>query len=62
MSRIEEPGSGERSHQGTGIPQATPSSGQGSASAFARMKSQHEHRAQQRPAEDPSPDRLNDEP
>ena len=30
------------------------SSGQGAASALARMKSQHEHRARQKPADEPS--------
>ena len=36
-------------------------SGEGVASALARMKSQHDHRARQKPADDPSPGSHRDE-
>jgi hypothetical protein len=38
----------------------SPGSGEGSASAFARMKSQHDRRARQKPADDSSQGRKHD--
>jgi hypothetical protein len=56
-TQAEDPASGNdtTSQQRRPSPQGGTGSGEGAASAFARMKSQHDHLARQRPADDASP-------
>lgn len=53
-TQADENGSGNETPNGQ-QPQGGTGSGEGAASAFARMKSQHDHRARQKPADETSP-------